>query len=360
MKIFQKWIVFLLTYTVLFLGVIIMLNYYIDPLQFYRSAFYEPQFSSQQRYQAPGLAKNYEYDRAIIGSSMTENFIPSYIDQQLGGRTIKLSIEGSSLKEQYLIAKLALECGNAKSVLWGIDYFSLRGDPDRVRDEQGEFPFFLYDQQPLNDLKYLLNLDTTLDSLYILGSYIGFGKLSLYNLDMLYNWSDKYDYGKDVVMNVWEKYRNGASIPVDPMEYKHIQQSIDENVVKLVQQYPEVEFVFYYPPYTILQHRYYYERNPLLFQYGLDAKQYIFEQIGNLEHVKIYDFQHLQHITYNLYYYKDLAHHDQTINHFIIDSIAKGEYLVTESTLGYFAAVLKSQVESFTEDQLFEDANSSE
>ena len=53
-------------------------NFTVDPLQFYRPAsFYEPYYSMQQRYQNPGLARNFPYDTVIIGASMSENFVPS-------------------------------------------------------------------------------------------------------------------------------------------------------------------------------------------------------------------------------------------------------------------------------------------
>jgi hypothetical protein len=330
----------------------ILINYSVDPLQFYHKSFYTPQFSLEQRYQTPGLAKNYDYDRIIVGSSMTENFVPSYVDSKLGGHTLKLSIEGASMKEQYMIAKLAINTGKTKSVLWGVDYFSLRGDPNRVRDEQGEFPYYLYDNNPFNDLKYLVNLDTSIDAFKILASFIGIGKLQNFDMDLLYNWNNKYKYGKQIVLKVWENYKNGSKISVDEYEYINIKRNIDENIIKLIKSHPEVKFILYYPPYTILQHRYYYDRNPELFQYELAAKEYLFSQVGELPNVEIYDFQHIKEITFNLEYYKDLAHHSQEINEFIIDSIASGKNRVNNRTLLEYADELKKQVVSFKEEDL--------
>lgn len=352
MKEYRKWLVYSFLYTICFLVIVIGINYIVDPLQFYHRSFYEPQYSKQQRYQNPGLAKHYEYDRIILGSSMTENFLPSYVDEVLGGNTLKLSIEGSTLKEQSMIGEIALATGKVKNVLWGVDYFSLRAEANEVREDQGEFPFYLYDKNILNDWKYVVNLDTTLSSIGIIGTYVGIGELQKYNLDTLYNWSKNYTFGKEIVMKVWERYKNGVPIEVDPLEYERIKKNIDENIIRLVKSYPEVHFTLYYPPYTILQHRYYYERNPLLFQYELDSKQYIFTQIGHLKNVSIYDFQHLHEITFNMDHYKDLAHHTQEINQYIIDWIAQGEYKVNVDTINEYALLLKQQVETFEEEYL--------
>lgn len=93
---------------------------------YHRPSWYTPLLSEEERYQNPGLAKNYDYDNIIIGTSMTENFLPSQVDASLGGTTLKLSMEGSTVDEHYKIAKLALETGKVKQVLWGLDYFSLK------------------------------------------------------------------------------------------------------------------------------------------------------------------------------------------------------------------------------------------
>lgn len=352
MKTYKKWLYTLTAYTTGILFLIVLLNYLIDPLQFYRQASYEPQYSKQQRYQNPGLAKNYDYDRVIIGSSMTENFVPSYVDTKLGGKTLKLSIEGSSLREQAMISEIALDTGKVKQVLWGVDYFSLRGDPQRVRDEQGEFPYFLYDHNLWNDVRYLLNLDTTMEVWGIIGTFFGFGTLQSTDLDQLYNWNKKYSYGKSIVLKEWAKFNTDTKVKVDELEYPNIKASLDQNLISQVKSHPDVKFIFYYPPYTILQHRYYYDRNPLLFQYELDAKAYLFSEIGHLPNVVIYDFQHIAAITYNLDHYKDLAHHDQSINQFIIDAITSGEYLVTAQTLAEYADQLTEQVQAYSEVQL--------
>ena len=102
-----------------------LLTSIIDPLQFYHKAtWYSPVFSTEQRYQNPGLARNYDYDTIIIGTSMTENFIPAEVDKALGGKTLKLSIRGSTADEHFKIASLALQTGKVKKVLWGLDMIS--------------------------------------------------------------------------------------------------------------------------------------------------------------------------------------------------------------------------------------------
>jgi len=113
MKIYKRWTIKVLLTTLLTIKVLILINFIIDPLQFYHSAFYKPVFSKQQRYQNPGLVKNYKYDTIIIGSSMSENNVPSYLNAKMEVNALKLSIMGSSAKEQYIIAILAQDTGKS-------------------------------------------------------------------------------------------------------------------------------------------------------------------------------------------------------------------------------------------------------
>lgn len=355
--VYKKWAITVVTLNIFLVAGIIWVNYLIDPLQFYRKAFYPPVFSEEQRYQLPGLAKNYDYDSIIIGSSMTENFIPSYIKQRLGLNVLKLSISGASAKEQYMIAKLAIQTGKVKNIIWGVDYFALRGTPDRVRDEQGQFPFYLYDDNSVNDLKYLINYDTAITSLKILSGLVFNKKKDTTDLDLLYTWNDKYQFGPDFIAKEWVKLNTSEVIVSQEYELGNIEQNLQKNVFELVRENTNIKFYIYYPPYSIFQHYYFYKKNHSLFENELYVKEYIYDEIGSLNNVEIFDFQHEEKITFNLNLYKDLAHHSQEINEFIIDSISNNDYRVTQENINDFITILKNQVLTFKPENLIKITN---
>lgn len=70
----------------------------VDPFEVYHkaTAFIPPITNGTQNYSNAGIAKNYEYDSVVIGSSMTENFTPSQLDRLFGGQFVKLPINGGS------------------------------------------------------------------------------------------------------------------------------------------------------------------------------------------------------------------------------------------------------------------------
>ncbi|PZD95467.1 hypothetical protein DNH61_13105 [Paenibacillus sambharensis] len=317
--------------------------YIVDPLQHYRKpSWYPPMYSSEQRYQNPGLARHYEYDTIIIGTSMTENFLPSEVDAALGGQTLKLSMRGSTAAEQYEIAKLALKTGKPKRVLWGLDYFALR---DGMRDDQGPFPGYLYDNKLWNDYRYWFN-EFTFRQLTN-----GIMKNLLNDrdqeLEYLYNWNSHVKFGEEHVLKHYAKARQSEvyfGLNETPIEV--VQDNFSRYILPLVQEYSEVEFIFYYPPYSVLRHAVWQEANEQRFENQLTMKRWVQEQFGHLFNVRVYDFQTKADWTYNLDLYKDLSHHKQELNSQIIRLIGQDDsrYRVTLDNVEQFNEQLRQQI----------------
>ncbi|WP_051530992.1 hypothetical protein [Clostridiisalibacter paucivorans] len=317
--------------TIGFILGIVAINYIIDPLQFYRKAsFYQPVFSEEQRYQNPALAKTYDYDTVIIGTSMTENFMSSYVDQKFGGNTLKLSISGGSAREQYLIANKAIETGKVKRVIWCLEYSAFRGDAHRVRNDYGSFPYYLYDNNPVNDIRYLLNKDTLMTGLK--GIFVQ-NALKPKALETLNNWESVATYGEDKVISSFKQFKADKNFPFKEFKLQDIKDSIDENLLPIIDKNDDIEFFVYYPPYSILRYRFFYESDPQLFYNELEMKRYIFDKTKGYENINIYDFQDVKEITFDFENYKDISHHSQQINEYIIDAIVEGKHRVTEQNL---------------------------
>lgn len=349
----RRWVRSVAFIGILLFAAVITVNYIIDPLQFYRKAFYSPIFEKQMRYQLPELAKNYDYNTIVLGSSMAENHVPSYIDKKMGFKTLKLAMSAGLPKEQNMLAKVAFDTGKVKNVIWCIDYFAIREPAGRVREDQGPFPYYLYDHNALNDIKYLFNIDSTIDSAKIVGNKLlnrALNRNSIpESLDLLYTWTDPkiFIFNRERVLKNWNARETYAATIDQRTEMNNITTNLSDNVIMFVREHPEVNFYFYHPPYSILQHIFYYNANKQLFDNELFAKKYLFQQIGGLPNVKIDDFQHEDKITFNLNNYKDIAHHSMKINEFVIDSIAKDEYRVTAGNLEPHLLKLRDQVESF-------------
>ncbi|MDT3427355.1 hypothetical protein J2Z22_002906 [Paenibacillus forsythiae] len=345
---FKKFIFQFLGMILVFAVLVGAFVYIVDPLQFYRKAgFYTPKYSWQERYQNPGLARNFEYDTIILGSSMTENFMPSDVSEKLKGNALKLSIEGSTAKEQFLTAQVAFRTGQVKQVLWGIDYFAFRGN--HVTD-QGDFPHYLYDTNPLDDYKYIFNesnIKTAFAALTKPRPKPKSKATEQASLERLYNWDKSVTYGRERVIKNWKAARNNEAAygnNEDPLEL--VKQSFNDNVLSLVKAHPETKFYLYYPPYSVLRQQIWYITNPQRYANQLEMKRYIFEQLSAYSNVSIYEFQTDSDITYDLDQYKDLSHHSGAINSLIVDEISKGNHRVTADNLEQNIKLLQRQAEN--------------
>jgi len=72
---YKKSVIRTLLFSSIIIGVPGLMNYIVDPFQQYRKPWYNPYFPPQiERYLNPGLAKNYDYDSILIGTSQVETF----------------------------------------------------------------------------------------------------------------------------------------------------------------------------------------------------------------------------------------------------------------------------------------------
>jgi len=324
-------------------SLVALLTVVLDPLQFYHKSFYPAIYSNEQRYQNPGLAKNYDYDTIIIGTSMTENFVPSEVDEALGGKTLKLSVRGSTADEHNAIASLALETGKVKKVLWGLDYFSLKmGSKEEIDN-----PTYLYDDKWWNDYKYWFNY-TIYQDLFKEAVLRPLRGLQPRQLEYLYNWNREVTFGAKKVADVYKSSRAGEAyfgLNEEPIET--IKEAFNEHILALVEKYPDVEFNFYYPPYSVLRQKVWQDTNNKRYLNQLEMKEWMFQQFDKLPNVHVYDFQEESEWTYNLDLFKDLSHHNQDVNSWIAQAIGREDpkYKMTQDNVEQFKIQMEQQLQ---------------
>ena len=91
----------------------------VDPFEIYhRALFYSPPYESgKQMYSVAGIARAYDYDSIIIGSSVTENCTPSVYDRALGGRFVKLCMNGGLSRDHAKVMDIALRTHQVRRVV---------------------------------------------------------------------------------------------------------------------------------------------------------------------------------------------------------------------------------------------------
>lgn len=313
---------------------VVALNWLIDPLQFYRKAAYPPLLLGQKRFQAPGLAKNYDYDTVLIGTSMSENFQPKQVAEKLGGKALNLSMQGASAREQALILQVALRSGRVKRVLWELNYEYLRGDAQWVANYDGSFPFYFYDESVFNDLgNYLLSLDTTKQSLKVLLGSAGLQPYRSLAPEEVFSWYRRKQFGAASVRKSWQHSTNARPrVRKQIPEYalQNLNANFDQNVLPLLQKHPGVKYDLFFPPFLAAYYANVKEISPLILTNMLANRRHIFEQTRGLPNVELFDFQTAEEIIFGLEDYCDTIHFNLRVNDTLLEAIRDGRHRMSE------------------------------
>jgi len=225
-----------LVFRVILLAIVVFLfvalaNFIFDPVQYYRKNTSIVYDYENQRFLYAGIVRNYTFDRIIVGNSMSENFLPSFVDSAFGyGRTLNASISGSSTYEQSVVLRLALSEKKVTEVIWGIDFFSLGGTKENSR-----LPHYMYDDNKLNDLLHLFNPYVTRQIIkQILFRFVEANKKEEpFNYDKLTNyWFERYEFSETEVLKKLEA-AEGKSFTKNAIDLSVLTKSFDENVLRL-------------------------------------------------------------------------------------------------------------------------------
>lgn len=314
--------------TVGLLSAILAVNWVVDPFRFYHAAFFPIPFPKNQRFINPGIARTCRYDSVIVGTSVTEHLRPSRMRDALGWNALKLSMCGSTAREQHAILNHALGTGQVRRVLWGIDFFSFQGGPDRVPDP-GAY-LLLSDSPPA--LQYLLSSDTLLQTVRVA---CGIG---VPTVEQLGTWDDRRKFGIDHVFAHWRQRRAGTLDPgfgdAAPVDMAAVETSVRRHLVEVIAAHPEIEFHVFFPPYSVVWYLHELITSPAAFQQRLEFKADVCSALSRLPNCRLYDFEPVSEITHDLDQYEDMVHYGPAIDDFIVHAVARGEHRMNDRNRG--------------------------
>ncbi len=276
-----------------------------------------------ERYQNDGIAKHFDYDAVITGTSMTQNFKASEFGRLFGCHCVKMPFSGASYREVSENLKRAIQANhNIKTVLWGLDYNSFFRDPDEMRYEG--YPAYLYDSQPFNDVEYIFNKEVLFGDTYgsVLAYTRGGGKTTTF--DEYNNWDGQYEYGKEAVLSQYtrpQRAEKQGALHLDP-------RNLNQNVVSVVKENPQIQFYLFFTPYSIVYWDSLNQQGTL--QNQLRMEKEAIELLLPYENIHLYSFFDEFGVITDLNHYKDSGHYSGKVNDFIMECMAKGDHKLTE------------------------------
>ncbi len=284
--------------------------------------------------QNAGMAKNFEYDSVILGSSMTVNFDTDIFKETMGLNTLKLSQNAAFPKDIDTMLKIVEKKDEpVKTVFLGVDITRYKAEPGTMAYP---IPEYLYDDNILNDVSYIFNKDVLID--YIIKPQV---KQETTPVNEIY-WTWPYMwYG-------WEQMiYTGFVSPKEykePVPYDFYEENISENletyILPYIEQMPDTEFVIFFPPYSIL---YWYEQVGLgTAGAELQGEKQIIEKLLSYPNVRIFYFQNQYDYITGLYNYSDYTHYNHEMNDYMTECFADGTH---ELTLDNYEAVIDEMMD---------------
>ncbi len=308
-----------LALVVLCTGVIV----YADPFFHFRWDAEGEGVFFNQRYQNAGIARNSEADTVILGTSMVSNFRASYLTETFDGTAAKITLPDGRFEEFDQVMETLYRKSSPKRVLFSLDLNIL------TRDESGlsnELPVYLYDRNPFNDLRYLMNKDALFYSVYSLYAKQAGEAVPA---DEAFTWDGEAGFSTNFVLASYTRPPQSAKTA----ERDAFQENVEKNlsyILKWAKEHPETEFIVYIPPYNILYWDKTARNGETEAVFG--ALQQCFETLLSVENIRLCQFLDLDIVT-DCSYYNDYIHFSGLGAQRVLEAMESGEYDVTAENM---------------------------
>lgn len=322
----KKWGIALVVLSLLTLCAVGAVTACIDPFFHYHAPLDFLQYPiTDQRYQNDGIVRHFDYDAILTGTSLTENFMPSQLDELFGVNSVKVCFSGGTFHEMSSNLRRGLEANpKVKLVLMGIDSWFLLEPPGALRTD-AEYPAYLYDDNLLNDVNYLLNKQ-------VLCAYTA-GVLEFTHRGGVTTGFDAYSFWGDGAYGVTGKDIAIANSPRERVEYvegplteadrRRILENLEDNATQLARAYPDVQFLYFFPPYSILYWDLQNREGAIDRQ--TEAWALASETLLAEPNIRLFSFFEDYDTVTNLDNYRDNVHYGHHINALLLDRMARGE-----------------------------------
>ncbi|MDE6619526.1 MAG: hypothetical protein K2K74_03365 [Lachnospiraceae bacterium] len=303
---------------------------YVDPLFHYHAPMEGLEYPLyDDQYMNDGIVKHFEYDAVITGSSMSANFKASLFGELFDTNAIKVPLYGASYCEiNELLEQAFAHNDHITHVMRALDSTMLVVDKDTIYSSHR--PEYLYDDDLLNDIEYVLNKDMYFKFTGYVFTYMRLGGKST-NFDVYRNYSGSYEYNGQ---RLKESYRDQRTERVDTLQelseedVQLLTENLEQNVLALVKAHPDTEFYLFFPPYSVLYFDDLRQKGEL--DKMLDAHEEAIELLLPYDNVHLYSFFDNFDLTCNLWNYSDTLHYNQDVCDVILYNMASEEGLLTE------------------------------
>lgn len=348
-KYFKMIILFTVSFLILIGGSVLLIDPYFHYHKPLKSLSYHLE---NQRYINDGVGRYFIYNSIITGTSMTENFKSSLFDKLFNSNSIKVPFSGGSYKEiNNNLERTLKRKKDIRYILRGLDYKQIIQNSEYMR--YNDFPTYLYDDNILNDYKYLFNKVVIIKGLGGVIVYTLLGKNTT-TFDEYSSWRDRFKSGEKIVLKNYKRNKM-ETIKEKKLEKKDIEiidRNIEKNVISLIKKYPNTKFIYFITPYSIVYWDQLKQEGKIEKQ--IMAEKYMIEKILKYPNVELYSFFSNYEMIYNLDNYNDPIHYMGKISDKILYWISKKEYQLTKENYEEYIRKNLEFYKNYNYDSIFE------
>ena len=324
----KRWCLLTAALLLLASAALVLLGVGVDPYEIYhRALFYSPPYNSgTQVYSNAGVARSFTYDSIIVGSSVTENCTPSVYDAALGGRFVKLCMNGGLSRDHARMMDAAFASHEIRQVVYGLDLFAYSQYYNNLK---APMPEYLYDDNLLTDVHYWFNRSVLFSAIPEALSRLGASDEDEAR-DRMYFWDPPEMPGEQALLSLVDLSSPLPEQPISQRLTEFARGAVEENLLSYVRAHRETTFTVFFPPYSLL-----YWANEARngeFETRLAQKELLMRALIGEENVRLFDFQtHDVWVRdYSLYY--DLIHYTSPVNDAMATAMAQGTCLIDDAS----------------------------
>jgi hypothetical protein len=315
--------IWILIYLILVIGALVVVAMQVirvDPFFHYHQPDTDNYYYilNNERSQNDGIIKHFDYDAIITGTSMTQNFKTTEMDEIFGTNSIKIPYSGASYKEINDSLIVALKHNkNLKTIIRGLDINRFLQDKDIMRLDLGEYPTYLYDNNIFNDVQYIFNREVIFNRTYpmMLANDSDDFEGGITSFDAYSNWMARYTFGINAIYPPPDRItvqNPGEPVHLTEEEKSIVLGTVQQNITSLAIEYPNVTFYYFFPPYNAAWWKGLVDNGSIYKQ--IEAEEIVIEQILECDNIRLFSFNNLTNITTDLNNYKDGTHYGEWIN----------------------------------------------
>ncbi|MCH4034530.1 MAG: hypothetical protein LKE85_11165 [Lachnospiraceae bacterium] len=352
----KKWFrgtVILLAVLIIAMGVAVIV---VDPYYHFHKPLKGIEYRGQNAlYNNNGMLRNFDYDALIIGTSMTSGFSEEEASQLFGENFIRTTFLGEGFYILNENMKTALvHQHDLKHVIRSVDTLWFVTPPDWT--STAEYPDYLYDENPFNDVRYLYNIDVWDEAM------IPTVVASISHSGDEHEDDSSEDAKADAYLNHEEALNHyerpeKSDDPIDPSEteewYQHMQTNLTQNLTDTIAQYPDVRFDLFFPPYSILWWDSANQAGPGRVDRRVDMEEYAIDVILKYPNVHLYSLNDDFNLITDLSNYADDIHYHPNVNSIILQSIHDGEHEITKENATEYIDSIRKFYNTYDYDAIF-------